>query len=86
LTPSLSYSEDFGISQVLIRSVSNSLFTGGDPEVALSADGVDLSEQETGVVFLDVQRIEGCVGRRARLKGATRRRRRETASGLMVSG
>ena len=41
LTPSLSYSENFGISQVFIRGVGNNFLNpGGDPGVAMYADGV----------------------------------------------
>jgi len=71
LVPGLSYSENFGISQIFIRGVGNSFFSpGGDPGVALYADGVYLSDQEaTGVAFLDVERIEVLRGPQGALYG-----------------
>lgn len=69
--PSLAYTANFGISQIYIRGVGNSFFNpGGDPGVALHADGVYLSDQEaTGVAFLDIARVEVLRGPQGALYG-----------------
>lgn len=69
--PSLAYTSNFGISQIYIRGVGNSFFNpGGDPGVALYADGVYLSDQEAiGVAFLDISRIEVLRGPQGALYG-----------------
>jgi iron complex outermembrane receptor protein len=69
--PNLSFSSNFGISQIFIRGIGNNFYSpGGDPGVAFYNDGSYVSDQEaTNIAFFDVQRIEVLRGPQGALYG-----------------
>lgn len=69
--PGLSFSSNFGISQIFIRGIGNNFYSpGGDPGVAFYNDGAYVSDQEaTNIAFFDVQRIEVLRGPQGALYG-----------------
>ncbi len=69
--PNLSFTSNFGISQIFVRGIGNNFYSpGGDPGVAFYSDGAYVSDQEaTNVAFFDVQRIEVLRGPQGALYG-----------------
>ena len=69
--PNLSFSSNFGISQIFIRGIGNNFYSpGGDPGVAFYNDGAYVSDQETtDVALFDVERIEVLRGPQGALYG-----------------
>jgi iron complex outermembrane receptor protein len=69
--PNLSFSSNFGISQIFIRGIGNNFYSpGGDPGVAFYSDGAYVSDQEaTNIAFFDVQRVEVLRGPQGALYG-----------------
>lgn len=69
--PSLTFTSNFGISQIFIRGIGNNFYSpGGDPGVAFYNDGAYVSDQEaTNIAFFDVARIEVLRGPQGALYG-----------------
>ncbi len=70
-TPSLTYAEAGGESQIYIRGVGSNLFSvGADPSIATNLDGVYLGRSNMGLAqFLDVERVEILRGPQGTLYG-----------------